>query len=420
MGAGGILFDIALTHLRGRWRQTMIAVCGVAMGVGFFIAMASMMQGFQSFFVKTVIDVSPHIVMHDEYRAPPRQPAEIEYGENGSAIHLEGVKPKEEVRGIRNARMIVQALEQTPGLRLSPTLEGQIILRYGATDRAITLIGIDPLRERHITKLDEDIVEGSLDALQSNQNGVVIGDGLARRLSAKLGDKLTAISPAGVVQTVKVVGVFHTGITVMDDMQAYSLLKRAQILQNRANIVNSIRFSLRDPNAAREAAKEIERRFAYKTESWQEANEGFLSVFVIQNMIMYTTTGAILLVACFGIFNIISTLINEKARDIAILKSIGFGEGDIQKIFLAQGMVIGLCGMVLGWGMGYMMSRGLGAIRLDLAAVVTSDRLFIIYSPWHYAIGGAACVAAATVAAWLPARRAALLRPVDIIRGAAG
>jgi lipoprotein-releasing system permease protein len=135
---------------------------------------------------------------------------------------------------------------------------------------------------------------------------------------------------------------------------------------------------------------------------------------------MYTTTGAILLVACFGIFNIISTLVNEKSRDIAILKSMGFTAEDIQVIFILQGLLIGVSGMLTGFALGYSLSRLLESVRISMKAMVTSDHLFIVYDISHYVTGGAACMAAATLAAWIPARRAARMKPVDIIRGAAG
>ena len=218
----------------------------------------------------------------------------------------------------------------------------------------------------------------------------------------------------------KVVGIFHTGITELDNSVSYSLLKDAQVLQSRPNVINGIRFSLGNPDDASAVARSIEERFKYKTVSWQEANEGILSVFVIQDVIMYTTTSAILLVACFGIFNIISTAINEKARDIAILKSMGFTEADIQGIFVFQGVLIGLVGMMLGWGLGYGLSKMLGAWRVEMDAIITAEYLFIVYDIYHYIIGGIACMVAATIAAWLPARKAALMKPVDIIRGAAG
>ncbi|HRC26620.1 MAG TPA: ABC transporter permease [Alphaproteobacteria bacterium] len=418
-GSFSLLLDIALAHLSGRRRQTIVATAGVAMGVGFFIAMAAMMQGFQSYFVQTVIDVSPHIVISDEYRDLPRQPLTWVFDPAVSALSVAGIKPKREIRGIRNAGRILRSLADTPGVRVAPMLEGPIIYRYGTTDKAATLNGIDPDAERHITEIESDMTFGSLDNLKTYANGIVVGAGLARDLGAAYGDTLTAVSPAGVVRNMKIVGIFRSGVTALDNRVSYTLLKRAQVLQDRPNVINAIRLRLNDPHVARSVAADIERRVAYKAVSWQEANQGFMAVFVIQNVIIYSTTAAILIVACFGIFNIVSTIVNEKARDIAILKSMGFSEGDIQSVFVFQGFVMGVCGAVAGWALGYAMSRGLGEVRVNIESELSIERLSIIYTWVHYAIGGGVCVAAAALAAWLPARRAARLRPVDILRGAA-
>lgn len=420
MSTRNLLFDIAMTHLYGRARQSLTSIIGVALGVGFFIAMAAMMEGFQGFFTQKIIDVSPHIVMEDEFRERPRQPVSWFFGYEGTAISLQGIKPKEEIRGIKNAERIINTLSQMPGLNISPTLEGQIFYRYGSTDVSSSLKGIEPRKEKKITKLENDIIAGQLDDLLTHSYGVILGSGLSDDLNAKVGDTLTGISVAGIIKKMKVVGIFHTGITELDKNVSYSLLKDVQVLQNRANVINGIRFALDDPDMAEEVSRQIEGQFQYKSVSWQEANEGILSVFVIQDTIRYATTGAILLVACFGIFNIISTVINEKARDIAILKSMGFTEGDIQWIFIFQGVLIGVVGMILGWALGYGLSVALGSIRIKMEAIITTEHLYIVYDVMHYFWGGVACMFAATVAAWLPARKAALLRPVDIVRGASG
>jgi lipoprotein-releasing system permease protein len=412
-----LLFDIALTHLSGRTRQTALSILGVALGVGFFIAMASMMQGFQGFFVQKVIDVSPHITISDEYRDPARQPAALTY--QNAALLIDGIKPKEEVRGIKNAQNIAHALEKIPGLHVSPTLSGQIFFRYGTTDVSGTIVGIHPQQEIHVTKLAQYITQGSLDDLETHANGVIMGDGLAKNLGAGLNDTITAISPAGIVRKMKIVGLFHTGVIAFDDFYVYSLLKKAQILQEKPNIINAIRIRLDDPQAAREQAARIEKRYEYKAESWQEANEGVLSIFIIQDVIMYSTTSAILIVACFGIYNIISTVVNEKARDIAILKSMGFYERDIQMIFLQQGLLVGIIGMICGWGLGYLLIKAMASWEIQVEGIVKMDHLIMAESIWYYAIGGVFCVSAAGLAAYLPARKAAALNPIDILRGAA-
>jgi lipoprotein-releasing system permease protein len=153
--------------------------------------------------------------------------------------------------------------------------------------------------------------------------------------------------------------------------------------------------------------------------SWQEANGDLMSAFLVRNVIMYTVVGAILLVAGFGIYNVISTIVHEKARDIAILKSLGFAETDMRRIFLLEGIIIGAMGALAGCLMGYGLSALLASIRFEFrAGAANLDRLPILFSVWHYLIASGFALASAGFAGYLPARKAAKVKPVDIIRGA--
>jgi lipoprotein-releasing system permease protein len=156
----------------------------------------------------------------------------------------------------------------------------------------------------------------------------------------------------------------------------------------------------------------------YRATSWQEANESLMEVLVVRNVIMYTVVGAILLVAGFGIFTIVSTIVHEKARDIAILKSLGFGQGDIRRIFLIEGLVIGAAGSVLGSVLGYLITLGLDSVTFEVRTNVEMTSLPLTYSPLHYLIASGFALLSAGVAGYMPARRAAKLNPVEIIRGA--
>ncbi len=409
--------DIALTHLKFRKRQTLVSVLGVAMGVGFFIAIASLMQGFQEDIVRRVIDNSPHITMKDEFRDPPRQPVELAFA--GGAIALRGVKPKTEIRGIRRAGQIMQALTIWQGLTVSQVLSGQGFLRYGSKERSATITGIEPDRERLVTRIDKDIVQGSLDALKTAGNGIILGRGLARRLALEMNDTVTVTSPTGVIMRMKVVGISHTGVLAFDEVNAYVLLKKNQILQGKTNIVNQIRMRADDVNAARPLAAKIEARFGYRTESWDEANEGIFGVFFIQNMIMYSVTSAILIVACFGIFNIISTVIFEKTRDIAIMKSMGFAEGDVRTIFLLEGLALGALGAIIGCALGLCLTYMLSIIRFKAVGLVEIQQFILKWTVWHYVIASGIAMVSAVAAAYIPSRRAAKVNPVEIVRGAA-
>ncbi|MBC7906600.1 MAG: ABC transporter permease [Rhodospirillaceae bacterium] len=406
---------IALRHLLHRQRQTLVSLLGVAMGVAFFIGIASMMQGFQRDFVARIVDIQPHIIIKDEFRTAPEQPVEKVHG--NAVIELRGLKPRDEVRGLRSARNMLAVLEEEPGLHVAPTLSGNILLRFGGKDVSANVTGIIPERQRQVTHLEKDLIAGSLDSLYGTANGLIIGDGVASRAGIRMDDLVSVVSPVGVSMKMKVVGIFSSGITLVDNFETYVLLKKAQVLQNRPNVINRINLRLDDVEQAAEVAAKVERRFGYRAEPWQEQSRGVLGIFVIQNAIMYSTVGAILIVSCFGIFNVISTVVFEKTRDIGILKSMGFRDAHIRRIFVLEGVVVGLIGMVLGWALGYAIVEFMGTLRFNMEGFVKAQGFILYRSPKHYVISGLMAVISATLAAWIPARRASRMNPVDIVRG---
>jgi len=414
-----LALSIALRHLGRRRRQTLVSVLGVALGVGFFIAITALMRGFQTYFVAQVIDVAPHITIKDEYRSPRIQPAVLAFADG--AVAVRGVKPREELRGIRNARGLIALLEEMPGVAVAPGLRGAALLRYGSRDVTATIAGIDPVRERRVGNIEKDLTAGRLEDLRATANGIILGIGLAERLGAGMGDTISAVAPSGNALSFKVVGIVATGITAIDNGEAYMLLKLAQVLQNRPNVINAIRIRLDDVTEAERLARRIEAAYGWRTESWEEANRNVLSLFVIQNAIMYSVVGAILLVAASGIYSIISTVVHEKARDIAILKSLGFTEGDILRIFTIEGVIVGAAGALLGALVGEGLIFGLAQVRFEQAeGVIRGSGGFILARElWPYVAAGLFAVTAAAVAALIPARRAASLNPVEIVRGAA-
>ena len=158
------------------------------------------------------------------------------------------------------------------------------------------------------------------------------------------------------------VGFFHSGVRQVDESTAYVLTKTGQILAQQTGLINELRLRMRDPMKSREVAARIERDTSYKSVSWQEAYEDLFSTFIIRNIIMYAVVGAILLVASFGTYNIISTITHEKARDIAIMKSLGLSEHTVRSIFVIEALIIGLAGALVGFVLGYLLCIG---ARLD-------------------------------------------------------
>lgn len=410
-----LILDIAVTHIAGRGRQSMVAVLGVAVGVGFSIAMAALMQGGQDDFIERLVDTMPHVQISDDRRAPPPQPAEAVF----DAVAISGLRPREDRRGIINPAEAHAWLQAWVPGRLASSLSTQAVVRYLGRDVGATIIGVEPRTERAVSPIVGDFTAGGFEALDAGGNNVVVGDKMSERLGAGLGDTVTVVSSTGLARGFKIVGLFHTGTTARDEREAYMLLKNAQVLSERNNVVNEIRIKLADPDAAPEVARRAEARLGYKAVSWQEANESILEALVVRNVIMYTVVAAILLVAGFGIFNIVSTITHEKARDIAIMKSLGFSQGDMQRLFVLEGVAVGAAGSALGWLLGFALVYGLSQVRFELAATGQEmTRLPIAWSILHYLIATGFALGSAAVAGYLPARRAARLNPVDIIRGA--
>jgi lipoprotein-releasing system permease protein len=408
-----LIFDIAWTHVRARVRQTAFAVAGVATGVGFSIMMASLMQGSQGDFTRRLVNTLPHITISDERRSPPPQPADAVY----QAAEMHGLTPEARRPGIKNPLASMAALEAWLPGAIAPSVKVQAIIRYANHDVGTSVTGIDPNREARVSDLPNQMRGAKLNALYRATNAIVIGDRLAQKIGARIGANITVQTSTGARISSQVVGLFHSGVRQLDDGSAYVLTKTGQILAQQTGLINELRVRLADPMSAREIAARIENDTGYKSVSWQEANEDLISTFVIRNIIMYTVVGAILLVASFGTYNIISTITHEKARDIAIMKSLGLREATVRSIFVLEAGMIGLAGALAGFALGYVLCRGLGGIRIT-NPFVDSDRLPLVYEWTHYALAGAVALISSFLAGYQPARKAAHRHPVEIIRGA--
>ncbi|HRQ83183.1 MAG TPA: FtsX-like permease family protein, partial [Azospirillaceae bacterium] len=278
-------------------------------------------------------------------------------------------------------------------------------------------IGIEPASAIGVSRLADDMVAGSLDSLNSVKDGVVIGERLADRMNVAIGDTITAVAPSGQAARLRVVGRFRSSMEQVDRGQVYLSLPRQQALQNRPRVVNEIQIKMRDADGAVEAAAAMEARWGYKAVPWQEANERVLAVFVLQKAIIFSTVSAILVVASFGIFNIITTVVLEKSRDIAILRSIGLGRADIVLIFGFQGLVVSMAGTLAGFVLGIGLAELMGMIPAPGASDPTQT-LRIAQPAWLFAAAAGIGVLTSMIAAWLPAAKAARADPLDIIRGA--
>jgi len=412
-----IQLQVALTHLTGRRRQTAVSLTGVVLGVAFFLAVSSLMRGSERDFIKRLVDNSPHITVSDDYRLPRTQPAELRWPDG--AVRISNVKPQTETRGIRGFREKLAFIESIPGLRVAPVLAGSAVLTFAGREQGVSLWGVVPKSLEGVSTIEEKMIAGSLRALDANPNGIIIGAGLAKKFNLGLGRNLSVSAANGSARAMKVVGIFRTGNAGYDETQTFTALKRAQVLFGRSNRANRFLVQLDDAYSARALAHRIEEAIGYKSVSWVEASEDILSVLVVRNTIMYSVVSAILVVASFGIYNTLSTIVLEKTRDIAILKSMGFHARDVRLIFLCEGLIIGiigsLCGLALGAGLMYALSE----VQLKPPGVTDKIFLPIWWGLDQFALATAFAMASCLLAAYLPARRAGRVHPVEILRGAA-
>ncbi len=408
-----LILTIAWTHVRHRARQTLVAIAGVTTGVGFSIMMAAMMEGSQDDFIKTLVDALPHISITDELREPTRQPANVMF----RAAEFHGLTPEVRRPGIKNPMAMIASLQSWVPGALTPSVQSKAVLRFAGRNLTISVMGIDPRTEGDVSNLATHMRQGTLASLYRSSNAILLGDRLADKIGARVNSNITLASAEGASMSATVVGTFHTGFRVTDETTGYVLLKTAQILERQTGVVNEIRVRTRDPMEARLISERIGEQTGYKSISWQEAQEDLLAAITLRNVLMYTIVGAILLVASFGTYNIISTITHEKTRDIAILKSLGFKTATIRSVFIIEAMLVGLVGAMLGWVFGYLLTRGLASLEFK-TPFSDSNHLPVLYSAKHYLLATGVALVSSLIAGYFPARAAARLHPVDIIRGA--
>lgn len=413
-----VLVGIALAHLRVRTRTTVVASLGVAVGVGIFLVTSSMMLGSQNDFIRTLVDSSPHIIVKDERRGASPQP--LREANPDAVVDIRGVRPRDEVRGLKDWPAMLAEARALPDAVAAPSLVGAVSIRFAGRTEPVALNGIDPRYEGRLFDIERTLSGGRLIDLEQRPDGIIVSRPLAQRLGAKLGDTLIVSSTAGVLQRMRILALIENDALAgfyAGDNTAYGLLRTAQVLFARPNIVNQLHIKITDPNQAEQEAARFESRWGYTWESWQERSRDILGLLVARTIVTYVIISAVLLVATFGVYTGVSNSVNDKRRDIAILRAMGFSQSDVQAIFVLQGMAVGVIGAAGGFLLGAILMQALGAAPITLNGQTTY--LPLDRSALQFALAGGACLFAALVAAWLPARKAAKVDPVDILRGAA-
>lgn len=414
-----VILGIAKTHLVTKMKSTITATLGVTFGIGAYITLVSFMTGLNAMLDDLVLNQTPHIHIYNEIRPSPTQPVALynDFKNTFNVVH--SIKPKQSQKKIHNAPPILDYLKKQPHVKgATPQIRTQIFYLSGSIELGGNLIGVDIMEEVRLSNIKDNIVEGTPEALKNTDNGILLGAGLADKMSLSLGDRVQISTVAGHVFPLKIVGIYQSGIAEIDNVQSFANLKTVQrILGEAENYITDINIKLWQMEEAGPMARQLEKQFNLKATDINEANAQFETGSSIRNLITYAVSITLLIVSGFGIYNILNMLIYEKMNDIAILKATGFSGRDVQLIFMSQAMLIGLAGGGLGLLTGFVLSKIIDRTPFKTEALPTITTFPVNYNLAYYGIGITFALISTFVAGYLPSHRAKSIDPVKIIRG---
>jgi lipoprotein-releasing system permease protein len=414
-----LLLSISKTHLLTRKKQSIIAALGVTFGIGTYIIMMGFMNGLNGLLDGLILNRTPHIHLYNEIEPSIKQPIDLYLPYKNKTCFVHSIKPKKIQAKIHNALPLIAYLNRQKYIvGVTTQVKAQSFYLGGSTQLNGVLSGIDVEKEKELYSLDQYIVEGSILDLKQNEKGILLGAGVAKKLSLKLGDYIQVTSKSGEVQALKIVGLYQSGMADVDNVQSYVNIKMAQRLLGESNdYITDINIKLKDMTKAPVLAKKMEEQFGLKAVDIQTANAQFETGSSIRTMISYAVSITLLIVAGFGIYNILNMLIYEKMNDIAILKATGFSGRDVRYIFISQAVIIGIVGGALGLLMGYGVSVIIDNAKFETAALPTIKTFPVVYDAKYYIIGIVFAMVSTFFAGYFPSKKAEKIDPVDIIRG---
>ena len=400
---------VAQRYLRSPYRPavlrlvTLLSVLGVAAGVATLVIALSMNTGFRETLQDRLLGVTAHISLTHP----------------GSG-------------GIKNYEEMARKLADLPGVRsVTPAVYQTVLLSFGGEARGVVTKGVDPQRERKSDEALERIVAGKLD-FSPDADGIealLIGKQLADEWRISPGDYVTITSPQGRLtpfgliprtRRFRVTGIFDSGFYDYDENWSFMTLAAAESLSGAGDLVNVLEVRLNQPERAAEVAEEVQRSAGpgFSATTWMEENHALFRALRLEKLVTAIFIGLITFVAGLNILVVLSMTVTDKARDIAVLRSLGARREQIRKVFLWQGVTIGAVGTLAGLILGYAFSFISGSYQL----IPLDPQVYAVpYVPFHPSLFDGLWITAVAMgisigATILPARAAVRLLPVEILR----
>jgi lipoprotein-releasing system permease protein len=404
--------EIALTHLFTRKRQIIMAAMGVTVGVGIFIFMNSLMKGFDRYSTESLFKTVPHLRIYREDAMSA--PIAHDDGDSTHAAVILNPKITNRSKKIIHPDQIMAQVKALPYVTaVTPDVAVNVFYNNGQAQVPGRVSGVDIREEDAMFNLTASMLEGNIKEIETRQDGIALGEGIVKKLNVRLGDNITVSSAVGVSKTLKVIGIFKTGITSIDKTKSYVNIAMAQqLIRQGPSYITDIFVNVTDANKAKTYIDEIKASTDYDVEDWETANSSAMAANRIRRVMAFSISMSILLVAGFGIYNILNMTIMQKMNDIAILKAMGFSGWDVTKIFMMQALLIGMIGVMLGWGLGILI------VTLLAKVYVGGDIGYfpIRFEPYYFGLATLFGLIVTSLAGFLPARKAAKVDPVEIFR----
>jgi lipoprotein-releasing system permease protein len=400
---------VARRYLRSPYRPavlrlvTVFSVVGVAAGVATLVIALSMNTGFRETLQDRLLGVTAHVSL---------------------------TKPG--AGGIHDYEAVISKLAATPGVRsVTPSVYQTVLLSFGGDARGVVTKGIDPERERRSDEALQRIIAGRLD-FSPDADGIdalLVGKQLAQEWKLSPGDYVTLTSPQGRLtpfgmiprtRRFRVTGVFDSGFYDYDENWCFLTLPAAQALSGAGDIVNVVEFRLYKPERAGEIARQLQQRAGtgYATATWMEENRALFRALRLEKLVTAVFIGLITFVAGLNVLVVLSMTVTDKARDIAVLMSLGARREQIRRIFVWQGITIGATGTIAGLCVGYGFAWIAGTLHL----IPLDPQVYAVsYVPFHPSVWDGVWITLVAMgisvgATMLPARAASALLPVEILR----
>ncbi|MCO4291986.1 ABC transporter permease [Solitalea sp. MAHUQ-68] len=413
------IYEIAKSLLLARSRQSLVAAIGVTFSVAFFISLLGFMEGLNSLLDGLVLNRTPHVRLYTEIRPSDFQPIDLSKTYQKQHNFISSVKPTNARKDIYNALAIISTLKaDTRVIGVAPKVTAQVFYNLGNIELNGVINGIDVLQEAILFNFKDYVIGGDFKDLINRSNSIILGIGVAEKMLAKKGDIITVTTLNGGQFSLKVVGFYQSGIAELDKVHSFVSLSTGQkLLGESSNFISDIQIKVKDMSQAPAMANEYRRVFGIDAEDIQTANAQFETGSRARSIISYAVGITLLIVAGFGIYNILNMMIYEKLDTIAILKATGFAGSDVKIIFIVISLSIGIGGALAGALLGFIFSLIIDAIPFNSAALPTVTTYPVNYGLQYYSIAMLFAVVTTYFAGWFPAKKASSVDPVEIIRG---